>query len=296
MNAHRRVERPRGPSPVPPADPARGVPLLAVHDLVVHHGQLRALSGISLSVYPGEVYALIGANGAGKSTLLRTIAGLHRPTSGSISYAGRDVTGLRPEKRAAAGIVMVPEGRRLFPSLTLEENLKVGASYARKGPWAIKGVYELFPWMKERRGQKTAQMSGGEQQSVAIGRALVANPRVLLLDELSLGLAPVIVARIYGMLPQILASGITVLLVEQDVSQALRVATRLQCLLEGRTTLEGTPAEVTRERVEAAYFGASTSSASSASPGGQPPQTPPTASQWQQPPQAPTADDDGSKA
>jgi branched-chain amino acid transport system ATP-binding protein len=243
-----------------------GGPLLDVRDLVVHHGQLRALSGISLTVYPGEVYALIGANGAGKSTLLRTIAGLHHPTSGSISYDGKDVTGLRPEKRATAGIVMVPEGRRLFPSLTLEENLKVGGSFARKGPWTIERVYDLFPWMKERRGQKTAQMSGGEQQSVAIGRALVANPRVLLLDELSLGLAPVIVQRIYAMLPQVLESGITVLLVEQDVSQALRVATHLQCLLEGHTTLEGTPAEVTREQVEAAYFGAGPAAEAEVSP------------------------------
>ena len=230
-------------------------PLLEVRDLVVHHGQLRALSGISLRVFPGEVYAIIGANGAGKSTLLRTIAGLHSPTEGSIVYDDRDVTGLRPEKRATAGIAMVPEGRRLFPSLTLEENLQVGATYARKGPWTIERVYDLFPWMKERRGQRTAQMSGGEQQSVAIGRALVANPRVLLLDELSLGLAPVIVQRIYGMLPQILESGVTVLLVEQDVSQALRVATHLQCLLEGHTTLEGLPSDVTAEQVEGAYFG-----------------------------------------
>ena len=230
-------------------------PLLEVRDLVVHHGQLRALSGISLQVFPGEVYAIIGANGAGKSTMLRTIAGLHSPTEGSIVYDGRDVTGLRPEKRATAGIVMVPEGRRLFPSLTLEENLKVGATYARRGPWTFDRVYEMFPWMKDRREQRTAQMSGGEQQSVAIGRALVANPRVLMLDELSLGLAPVIVQRIYGMLPQILESGVTVLLVEQDVSQALRVATHLQCLLEGHTTLEGRPADVTTEQVEAAYFG-----------------------------------------
>jgi branched-chain amino acid transport system ATP-binding protein len=230
-------------------------PLLEVRDLVVHHGQLRALSGISLAVYPGEVYALIGANGAGKSTLLRTIAGLHRSTSGSITYDGRDVTGLRPEKRATAGIVMVPENRRLFASMSLEDNLRVGASYARKGPWNIARVYELFPWMKERRAQKAAQLSGGEQQSVAIGRALVANPRVLLLDELSLGLAPVIVQRIYAMLPQVLESGVTVLLVEQDVSQALRVATHLQCLLEGHTTLEGTPDQVSRDQVEAAYFG-----------------------------------------
>ena len=230
-------------------------PLLEVRDLIVHHGQLKALSGISLAVYPGEVYAIIGANGAGKSTLLRTIAGLHRPTEGSVRYQGEDVTGVRPDKRATAGIAMVPEGRRLFPSLTLEENLKVGATYARKGPWTIGRIYDVFPWMKDRRDQKTAQMSGGEQQSVAIGRALGANPRVLLLDELSLGLAPVIVQRIYATLPQILESGVTVLLVEQDVSQALRVATRLQCLLEGHTTLEGTPAEVTRAQVEAAYFG-----------------------------------------
>jgi branched-chain amino acid transport system ATP-binding protein len=246
-----------------------GPPLLEIQDLVVHHGQLRALSGISLRVFPGEVYAIIGANGAGKSTLLRTIAGLHHPTGGSIGYDGRDVTRLRPEKRAAAGIVMVPEGRRLFPSLTLEENLKVGATYARRGPWTIERVYDTFPFMKDRRGQKTAQMSGGEQQQVAIGRALVANPRVLLLDELSLGLAPVIVQRIYDTLPQILASGVTVLLVEQDVSQARRVATHLQCLLEGHSTLEGKPEDFTPERIEAAYFGVA-----GAYPGERPPGPP----------------------
>jgi branched-chain amino acid transport system ATP-binding protein len=230
-------------------------PLLEVRDLIVQHGQLRALEGISLRVFPGEVYAIIGANGAGKSTLLRTIAGLHGPTAGSVIFDGKDVTGLRPERRARQGIVMVPEGRRLFGSLTVEENLRVGAAYARAGPWTIERVYEMFDWMKDRRKQRAAQLSGGEQQSVAIGRALVANPRVLLLDELSLGLAPVVIQRIYGMLPQILATGLTVLLVEQDVSQALRVASRIQCLLEGRTTLEGEPGDVTAEQVEAAYFG-----------------------------------------
>jgi len=229
--------------------------LLEVRDLTVHHGQLRALDHVSLQVYPGEVYAIIGANGAGKSTLLRTIAGLHHPTEGSITYDGKDVTRVRPERRATGGIAMVPEGRRLFGSLTVEENLQVGATHARKGPWTIERVYELFGWMKERRNQRTAQLSGGEQQSVAIGRALVANPRVLLLDELSLGLAPVVVQRIYAMLPEILAAGLTVLLVEQDVSQALRVATHLQCLLEGHTTLEGRPSDVTPAQVEAAYFG-----------------------------------------
>ncbi len=232
-----------------------GTPLLEVRDLVVYHGQLRALDGISLRVFPGEIYAIIGANGAGKSTLLRTITGLHHPTTGSVRYDGKDVTRLRPERRATQGIVMVPEGRRLFGSLSVEENLQVGATYARPGPWAIEQVYELFGWMRERRNQQTAQLSGGEQQAVAIGRALVANPRVLLLDELSLGLAPVVVQRIYGMLPQILGTGLTVLLVEQDVSQALRVASRVHCLLEGRTTLEGEPGDLTPERVEAAYFG-----------------------------------------
>jgi branched-chain amino acid transport system ATP-binding protein len=239
----------------PEARGQQSTPLLEVRDLTVHHGQLRALDQVSLRVLPGEVYAIIGANGAGKSTLLRTIAGLHHPTGGAILYDGKNMTRVRPERRAIAGIGMVPEGRRLFGSLTVEENLKVGATYARKGPWTIERVYELFDWMKDRRTQRTAQLSGGEQQSVAIGRALVANPRVLLLDELSLGLAPVIVQRIYAMLPQILSTGLTVLLVEQDVSQALRVASHIQCLLEGHTTLEGRPSEVTAEQVEAAYFG-----------------------------------------
>jgi branched-chain amino acid transport system ATP-binding protein len=243
-------------------------PLLEVRDLTVHHGQLRALDRVSLRVFPGEVYAIIGANGAGKSTLLRTIAGLHQPTDGAILYDGKDMTKVRPERRATGGIGMVPEGRRLFGSLTVEENLKIGATYARKGPWTIEGVYEIFAWMKDRRTQRTAQLSGGEQQSVAIGRALVANPRVLLLDELSLGLAPVIVQRIYAMLPQILSTGLTVLLVEQDVSQALRVASRVHCLLEGRTTLEGEPADLTPERVEAAYFGLGAEQADGTDPGG----------------------------
>jgi branched-chain amino acid transport system ATP-binding protein len=251
--------------------PEGGTPLLEVHDLVVHHGQLQALDAVSFRVFPGEVYAIIGANGAGKSTLLRTIAGLHRPTTGSVWFDGADVTRLRAERRAARGIIMVPEGRRLFGSLSVEENLKVGATYARQGPWTIERVHEMFGWMRERRKQPTAQLSGGEQQAVAIGRALVANPRVLLLDELSLGLAPVVVQRIYGMLPQILATGLTVLLVEQDVSQALRVASHIHCLLEGRTTLEGRPAEVTADQVEAAYFGlADAASASRPGEGSEP--------------------------
>jgi branched-chain amino acid transport system ATP-binding protein len=230
-------------------------PLLEVRDVTVHHGQLRAVADVSLSVASGDVHAIIGANGAGKSTLLRTISGLHRPTAGTILFDGVDVTHQRPERRAAAGLVMVPEGRRLFPSLTVEENLMVGASYARPGQWNRDRVYELFGWMRDRRTQLAAQLSGGEQQAVAIGRALVANPRVLLLDELSLGLAPAVVHRIYGLLPELLSAGLTVLLVEQDVSQAIRVATHVQCLLEGRTTLEGKPGDLTPAQIERAYFG-----------------------------------------
>jgi branched-chain amino acid transport system ATP-binding protein len=235
--------------------------MLSVHEVTTAYQGLVAISSVSIEVEKGEIVCVAGANGAGKSTLLRTIAGLHRPTDGAILYDGKDMTKVRPERRATGGIVMVPEGRRLFGSLTVEENLKVGATYARKGPWTIERVYEIFAWMKDRRTQRTAQLSGGEQQSVAIGRALVANPRVLLLDELSLGLAPVVVQRIYAMLPQILSTGLTVLLVEQDVSQALRVASHIQCLLEGHTTLEGRPSEVTAEQVEAAYFGLSQAAA-----------------------------------
>jgi branched-chain amino acid transport system ATP-binding protein len=268
LTSDKGARREDGASRAPGGERENRTPLLEVKELTVHHGQLRALDHVSLRVFPGEVYAIIGANGAGKSTLLRTIAGLHRPTEGSIVFDGTDVTKVRPERRAIGGIVMVPEGRRLFPSLTVEENLQVGATHARNGPWTIERVYELFSWMKDRRTQRTEQLSGGEQQSVAIGRALVANPRVLLLDELSLGLAPVVVQRIYGMLPQILATGLTVLLVEQDVSQALRVASHLQCLLEGQTTLEGKPSDVTLEVVEAAYFGLRTAPTGSRVHGG----------------------------
>lgn len=240
----------------PPEDEGSEV-LLEVRDLTVMHGQLRAVAGVSLTVHAGDVHAIIGANGAGKSTLLRTIAGLHRATDGTILLEGEDVTSVPPERRLAAGIALVPEGRRLFPSLTLEENLLIGSYHARPGPWSVERVYELFQWMWDRRRQRTAQMSGGEQQAVAIGRALVSNPRVLLLDELSLGLAPVVVRQIYALLPELRRSGMTVLLVEQDVSQAVRVASSIQCLLEGRTTLEGRPTEFTPEQIEAAYFGLS---------------------------------------
>jgi branched-chain amino acid transport system ATP-binding protein len=241
-----------------PRETTRGTaetPLLEVADLVVRHGQLQALQQVSLSLPRGAVHAMIGANGAGKSTLLRTIAGLHQPTAGTIRLDGQDVTRMPPERRVAAGLALVPEGRRLFGSLTVEENLLVGRSSGRNGPWDTERIYELFGWMRDRRRQLARHLSGGEQQAVAIGRALAANPRVLLLDELSLGLAPVVVRRIYGLLPQLAAAGVTILLVEQDVSQALAIAARVHCLLEGRITLTGAPGDLSPAQIEQAYFG-----------------------------------------
>jgi branched-chain amino acid transport system ATP-binding protein len=229
--------------------------LLEVVSLTVHHGQLAAVSDVDLSVAEGEILAVIGANGAGKSTLLGAVAGVHRPSAGTIRFAGRDVTRLPAHRRVAEGITLVPEGRRLFASLTVEENLLTGRYRGRPGPWSVPRVIELFPWMAQRRRQVAAQLSGGEQQAVAIGRALVANPRLLLLDELSLGLAPVVVRRIYEVLPEIIASGTSILLVEQDVGQAMRVADRVQCLLEGRGVLAGRPGELSGDEVERAYFG-----------------------------------------
>jgi len=236
-----------------------GPGLLAVSNLTVHHGQLRAVDDVSFTLGVGEVLAIIGANGAGKSTMLRTIAGLHAQTSGTITYEGEEISKLRTFRRVRRGISLVPEGRRLFPSLTLEENIQVGGQKPAPGPFDIEAVYELFTWMPERRRQKVGQLSGGEQQSVAIARALVANPKVLMIDEVSLGLAPIVIERIYEFLPTIVAEGIGVLLVEQDVSQALAVATRVHCLLEGTTSLVGAPDQFTPADIESAYFGTTTS-------------------------------------
>ncbi|HXB48244.1 MAG TPA: ABC transporter ATP-binding protein [Streptosporangiaceae bacterium] len=254
-------------------------PLLTVAALSVHHGQLQALREVSLEVPAGHVHAMIGANGAGKSTLLRTIAGLHQPTAGTVRLDGKDITGLRPERRVAAGIALVPEGRRLFPSLSVEENLLVGATSRRNGQWNLEAIYDLFGWMRDRRQQRAAQLSGGEQQAVAIGRALATNPRVLLLDELSLGLAPVVVRQIYALLPRLAASGMTILLVEQDVSQALAVASYVHCLLEGRVTLAGPPAALTGGQIEAAYFGVAAGGNGKSAPPGTPETAAPEADQ-----------------
>lgn len=233
--------------------------VLAVSNLRIHHGQLLAVDDVSFTLGASEVLAIIGANGAGKSTLLRTIAGLHTQTSGTITYDGEEISKLRTFRRVRLGISLVPEGRRLFPSLTLEENIQVGAQKPAPGPFNIDFAFELFTWMAERRRQKVGQLSGGEQQAVAIARALVANPKVLMIDEVSLGLAPIVIERIYEFLPTIVAQGIGVLLVEQDVSQALAVATNVHCLLEGKTSLVGAPNELSPAAIESAYFGTTTS-------------------------------------
>lgn len=229
--------------------------LLTVESIDVHYGDFQALYGLSLHVQEGETLAVIGANGAGKSTLMKTLAGLMTPTSGTITFEARDITAVPSHKRVPMGIALTPEGRRIFPSLTVEENLKVGAHSRREGPWTLASVYEAFPLVADRRDRVGVNLSGGEQQATAIGRALMSNPRLLMLDEVSLGLAPVVVEQIYAAMPAITGNGTTVLLVEQDVNQALRVADRVQCLLEGRTVLEGTADSLSRDDIASAYFG-----------------------------------------
>jgi branched-chain amino acid transport system ATP-binding protein len=229
--------------------------LLSIEQLDAHHGLLHAVRGLSLDVEQGETVALVGANGAGKTTLLRTIAGAHRPSGGRIAFAGEEITRLSPHRRARLGIALVPEGRRLFPELTVEENLRVAEAAGRHGRWDVEAVLEAFPLLRPLRGRRAASLSGGEQQAAAIGRALMMNPRLLLLDEVSLGLSPAAVEGVYRSLASLIESGATMLLVEQDLSRALSVASRVVCMLEGRIVLAGSAGELTREQVTEAYFG-----------------------------------------
>lgn len=229
--------------------------LLRVRALDAWYGDFQALYGVDFDLRKGETVAIIGANGAGKTTFLRSLCGVLTAPAQAIRYAGQDIGGLAPHHIVSLGVAMVPEGRKLFPSLTVEENLLVGAHARRPGPWNLAEVYALFPILSDKRAQPGTQLSGGQQQMVAIGRALMANPRLLLCDEISLGLAPIVVREIYQMLPTIRARGTSVLVVEQDVRQALRAADRVYCFQEGRVSLQGTPSELTREQVAQAYFG-----------------------------------------
>ncbi|HVZ15326.1 MAG TPA: ABC transporter ATP-binding protein [Bauldia sp.] len=228
---------------------------LAVEHLDVRHGQLQAVREVSFTVRSGERLALVGANGAGKTTLLRAVAGAHPITAGRVLLGERDVTRLPANRRAAAGVALVPEGRRLFADMTVEENLLLGRMTGRRGGWSVDRVLETFPNLKPRFRARAGDLSGGEQQATAIGRALMGNPDVLLLDEVSLGLSPLVVDRVYASLDSLMKGGTTIVLVEQDLSRALAVADTVVCLLEGRVVLDGPAKEVTRERVTEAYFG-----------------------------------------
>ena len=229
--------------------------LLAVERVSSFYGDFQALFDVSISVDEGETIAIIGANGAGKSTLLRLIAGLLPTRGGEIRYDGQVVNRLPTHERVREGISLVPEGRRVFPSLSVDENLMIGAYRRRSGRWDLASVRALFPILADRGRRSAAVLSSGEQQALAIGRALMANPRLLLLDEVSLGLAPIVIAQLYAALPRIREGGTSVLLVEQNIDQALSAADRAYCLLEGRISLSGRPAGLSRAEVTRAYFG-----------------------------------------
>jgi branched-chain amino acid transport system ATP-binding protein len=231
-------------------------PLLQTRALTAFYGDFQALYGIDIELRAGETLAIIGANGAGKSTFLKSIAGLIRNAPDSILFEGRAIGALPAAEVMKLGISLVPEGRRLFPSLSVEENLLIGR-YGRdaEGPWSLEEIYRLFPVLRERRHVPSTTLSGGQQQMAAIGRALISNPRILLCDEISLGLAPIVIRDIYAALPRIKESGTSVVLVEQDIVQALKVADRVYCFQEGRLSLTGRPAELTRTQIHSAYFG-----------------------------------------
>jgi branched-chain amino acid transport system ATP-binding protein len=231
-------------------------PLLEVTALNAFYGDFQALFGVSLKVAPGEVVAVIGANGAGKSTLLKCIAGAIRSRRDAILFDGAPIGAEPAHAVVARGIALVPEGRRLFPSLSVEENLRIGGQLGRPGPWNLSRIYELFPVLAERRHLPSTSLSGGQQQMVAIGRALMSNPRLLLCDEISLGLAPIVIREVYARLPQIVAEGSALIIVEQDIVQALKAANHVYCLQEGRVALTGTAGSLTHEAISAAYFGA----------------------------------------
>jgi branched-chain amino acid transport system ATP-binding protein len=231
------------------------VSLLAIESLDVRHGLLRAVRDVSLEISEGETLALVGANGAGKTTLLRAVAGAHTPAAGRIVFGGEDITGMPAHRRVRAGIALVPEGRRLFPDLTVEENLLVAGAVRRRGPWSVDAVLDAFPILGPLRHRRASTLSGGEQHATAVGRALMTNPKLLLLDEVSLGLAPVAVKGLYASLEVLIAGGVTTVLVEQDLARALSVATHVACMLEGRVVLEGAPAALSRDAITKAYFG-----------------------------------------
>ena len=235
-----------------------GNSLLRVEHIDVYYGDFHALWDVSLDVEEALVVSIIGANGAGKSTLLNTIAGVRKPSRGTIDFHGKKITGLTPYQAVVEGISMVPEGRRIFPRLTVLENLEIGSytSKARKKrEEVLRKIYDLFPVLEERGNQLGSTLSGGEQQMLAIGRALMSGPRLILFDEISLGLAPLVIKHIYQQVKQINAEGITALLVEQDIQRSLKAAHKVYIMQSGRIRLEGRPQDLSQEQIRKAYFG-----------------------------------------
>ncbi len=230
-------------------------PILATRALTAFYGDFQALYGIDFEIGEGEAVAIIGANGAGKSTFLRCLVNLPPGARTGVELDGRTVGHLAAHDIVRLGVALVPEGRRLFPSLTVEENLHIGGANARPGPWTLRAIYRLFPILEERRHSAATSLSGGQQQMVAIGRALMGNPRLLLCDEISLGLAPTVIKDIYAMLPLIRAEGTAIVLVEQDIGRAMQASDRAYCFQEGRVSLTGKSSALTRADVAQAYFG-----------------------------------------
>ncbi|HVY19791.1 MAG TPA: ABC transporter ATP-binding protein [Bauldia sp.] len=230
--------------------------MLETRGLEVFYGDFQALFGVDVAIAEGETVAIIGANGAGKSSFMSALSGMARAKPEQIMLDGQPIGGTPAFDMVKRGIALVPEGRRLFPSLSVEENLLMGANgrSVDRG-WSLDTVYELFPVLKERRSQAAPSLSGGQQQMVAIGRALMANPRILLCDEISLGLSPAVIRDVYRALSEIRRRGTAVLLVEQDLGAALKAADRIYCFMEGRVSLSGKPAELSRDAIRHAYFG-----------------------------------------
>ncbi|NVO24405.1 ABC transporter ATP-binding protein [Donghicola mangrovi] len=235
-------------------------PILSTHALTGGYGDFQALFGIDLHLDKGEVISLIGANGAGKSTFLKSIFGLLPVAPDMVRFENAPVGGTPAHQMVRKGISMVPEGRRLFTGMSVEENMRVAIDNARmseaEGPWSRERLFQLFPILKEKRRQPIENLSGGQQQMVAISRALLCQPKVLLCDEISLGLAPKVIREIYAVLPEISAAGTSIVLVEQDVTLAREASDRLYCMLEGRITLSGISQDISREAIASAYFGA----------------------------------------
>lgn len=236
-------------------------PILSTHGLVARYGDFQALYGIDFQIGQGEAVALIGANGAGKSTFLRAVMGLLPVAPDMVRMGGQPIGGTPADRMVQKGVAIVPEGRRLFSGMSVQDNLRVAVDQAerlgRKGGWSLARLHQLFPILKEKARTPVQSLSGGQQQMVSIGRALLCQPRVLLCDEISLGLAPRVIREIYAALPEVRAQGTSVVLVEQDVGLAQSASDRLYCMLEGRVTLTGRSDSVTRDDIGKAYFGGS---------------------------------------